>query len=332
MKQYILEVADDGTPTIRGLAPPMVRPKTLSLRGVNLTGGDCPFKTWGGAAPINGRNYKFVSDDFVKQMVAAGCNHFRVVFTWEALSVSGESYRPDFSTTYGKELDRVCKAISSAGASYTLDLHGGSAGVFKSSFQPASLGLFWKNVLLKLGGRSGITNEPHDTPPMWEDELIGVMDKASESGFGLLYPAPTWSAASAWVTTGAADRFVSTRDRLASKVFPNTVQLHLYFDKDSSGTTSDVVSDDIGVARVTDATLHARKNGYKLFLGEVGVPNTDGCKAWDNLHNYMLDNADVWEGFTAWAAGPSDWWGNNRFYCGPGSKSLANMKKALTGA
>jgi endoglucanase len=69
-----------------------------------------------------------------------------------------------------------------------------------------------------------------------------------------------------------------------------------------------------------------------LFLGEVGVPNTDGCKAWDNLHNYMLDNHDVWEGFTAWAAGPSDWWGNNRFYCGPGSKSLANLKKALTGA
>jgi endoglucanase len=50
-----------------------------------------------------------------------------------------------------------------------------------------------------------------------------------------------------------------------------------------------------------------RANGYKGFLGEFGASGNATCMAaLDHMLGYVHDNADVWLGWTAWAAGA--WW------------------------
>jgi endoglucanase len=59
-----------------------------------------------------------------------------------------------------------------------------------------------------------------------------------------------------------------------------------------------------------------RTNGKKGFLGEFAGGNNATCNLGiANMLAYMEANADVWAGWTWWAAGP--WWGGYKFTIEP---------------
>lgn len=93
-------------------------------------------------------------------------------------------------------------------------------------------------------------------------------------------------------------------------------ELHQYLDADSSGTAAACVSTTVGVERMAFVTGWLRENGYRGLLAEFGGAPNDTClRAVDQLLSYVGENADVWMGWAAWAAGPR--WGDYMFSVQP---------------
>lgn len=93
-------------------------------------------------------------------------------------------------------------------------------------------------------------------------------------------------------------------------------EVHQYFDNNSSGTSETCVSPTVGADRLKTFTSWLRNNNQRGFLGEFGISANETCmQALDNMLAYMHANADVWMGWTYWAAGP--WWGNYMFSVEP---------------
>jgi endoglucanase len=88
--------------------------------------------------------------------------------------------------------------------------------------------------------------------------------------------------------------------------------MHQYFDGNSSGTSPACVNENIGVQRIQNATSWLKSTGHKGFLGEFGASKDSTClMALKNTLEYIEKNADVWEGWTYWAA--SKWFGDYMF-------------------
>jgi endoglucanase len=93
-------------------------------------------------------------------------------------------------------------------------------------------------------------------------------------------------------------------------------EAHQYLDADSSGTSPNCVSATIGAERLQVFTAWLRTNGYRGFLGEfAGGANATCNQAVSNMLTYVEANADVWTGWTWWAAGP--WWGSYMYSIEP---------------
>jgi hypothetical protein len=99
--------------------------------------------------------------------------------------------------------------------------------------------------------------------------------------------------------------------------------VHQYLDTDSSGGSSTIVSPTIGQERLVQFTNWLHTNNRRGFLGEFAVANSRigtsasqiGDEAIHNMMTYMEANADVWLGWTWWAAGP--WWQEYMFTAEP---------------
>ena len=83
-----------------------------------------------------------------------------------------------------------------------------------------------------------------------------------------------------------------------------------------AGRSEICVSPTIGSERLQVFTAWLREYGHLAFLGEFGVGrNADCFAALDDVLSYIDQNADVWLGWTSWAAGP--WWGEYIFTLEP---------------
>jgi hypothetical protein len=102
-------------------------------------------------------------------------------------------------------------------------------------------------------------------------------------------------------------------------------EVHQYLDGDSSGGTTNIVNANIGVTRISGFTQWLKTNNRKGFLGEFGAANSMvGPNSWQiadetltNMLTHIQTNADVWLGWSWWAAGP--WWGEYMFTLEPAS-------------
>ena len=62
-----------------------------------------------------------------------------------------------------------------------------------------------------------------------------------------------------------------------------------------------------GASILAEVTAWARRNGYQLFVGEVGWSTQSACTTQGQaILDFMHSNADVFLGYTYWAAGR--WW------------------------
>jgi endoglucanase len=99
------------------------------------------------------------------------------------------------------------------------------------------------------------------------------------------------------------------------------LEVHQYVDRDSSGRSDEIVSPEIGAQRLNEFTQWAKQHNKRGFLGEFAVANSRfapgdiGAETLTNMLDHMDQNADVWLGWTWWAAGP--WWGEYLFSIQP---------------
>lgn len=320
---------------------------SVQFKGCNLAGGDSPYTRWPSTGPVLGTNYQFASPADVDYHMSKGQNTFRVLFTWEALQPTEYANIATLAGAYAKYRDTLYALVSyitSKGANVILDIHGGSSssfGTYKSvpvgkltaSGQKVEdlLANLWRQLAdrFKLNPRVwyGVMNEPQGiTPSAWFVAAQKVINSIRSTGVTapIIMPGSAWTGASTWMSSGNASAW-----NLMDPVGNLHVQLHLYFDTDASGVTTDIASATVGSERLRDAVAWARGKGLKLFLGEVGLSasNPLGAAAWANLVAYTEANADVVMGWCWWAAGPPSWWGNYQFtLCPSSSGDSAQMK------
>ncbi len=300
---------------------------SLGLTGVNLAGADFGETRLPGEF---GKDYTYPGRDSIKYFAAKGMNVFRLPFRWERL-------QPRLHAPLdGAELARIKKFVAlarRAGARVILDPHnyaryhgriiGAGEGVPTAAFAD-----FWARLAQafgspKSGNRQpvifGLMNEPHDmTTELWLTNANAAIAAIRATGAGnlILVPGNGWSGAHSW-----DQDYYGTPNAIVMRGVDDpgdnfAYDIHQYLDRDGSGRSPDCVSRTVGVERLQAMTGWLRQQGARAFLSEFGVGANARClAALDGMLGHMGANADVWLGWTYWAAGP--WWGEYIFTLEP---------------
>lgn len=178
----------------------------------------------------------------------------------------------------------------------------GSAEVPAEAFED-----FWRRLadLFKDDGRIcfGLMNEPVGlAAEAWLAIVNRVIATIRQTGARnlILVPGVAYTGAHSWLRSGniAMKGVLDPQKNFA-------LEVHQYFDHDSSGTRPQAVSATIGSERIQAFQTWARENGFRAFLGEFGAGGDEtSLKALADICREMKANADVWLGWAAWAGGP----------------------------
>jgi len=294
----------------------------VAYTGVNLAGGE--FATCrDGVMPIHGRNYIYPRVSSVEYFIAKGMNIFRVPIKWENLQ---NDLRQPLLPSELARLREVIGQITSRGAVAIIDPH--NYGRYRGrqigeEVTPEDFADFWGRMAAEFKADPrvwfGLMNEPHGLKNAqgWVDaaNAATLAIRAAGASNMLLVPGNHWTSAGTWHAYGERANsllMLGYRDPLDHFAF----EVHLYLDKDNSGTHPTVVSPTVGSSRAKRFTEWCREHKVRGFLGEFAAPLVpDGKPAIEDLVTYMEANRDVWIGWTWWAAGP--WWGEYMFTIEP---------------
>lgn len=259
--------------------------------------------------------------DLVK---SEGFNTVRIPVKWERLQ---PVLFQELAQTQINELNRVVAYATSLNLNVLIDLHNyagyslenesGSYSTYKvgSDQVPAeALSDFWYKLALLYKDNPkvqfGLMNEPSGISVYrWgeiQQQVVTHIRTQAQASNTILLSGNLWSGAYSFNKVQVTGDQSSTNANvigMTSDPLNNTIiELHQYMDKDSSGTSFNCVSEEIGVERITAVTNWARQHNKKLWLGEFGAGNNETCYgALDNLMQYISDNNDVWVGWTYWA-------------------------------
>lgn len=300
------------TPTMAQLK----QAKLPFLTGVNLAGAEFG-ETFPGE---RGTDYTYPAPKDVDRYQKMGFNIIRLPFRWERL-------QPDifgaFNETEWQHIDSLLKAAEKSGSYLILDVHNYARRKlrkdgFKKDYLIGSKDLplkaftsFWQELAQRSAAYPnvifGIMNEPFDMPAKdWLGIAQATINAIRITGAAqlILVPGTAWSGAHSWMSVEVNNvvmaGIMDPGDNMA-------IEVHQYFDQDSSGTNPQAVSKTIGVERLQDFQNWARKHKFKAFLGEFGSgKDATSLAAISAMLAEVSKNKDVWLGWTAWAAGP--WW------------------------
>jgi len=299
----------------------------LEFAGVNLAGAEFGE----GSLPGNyGQHYIYPNQSEVDYFKSRGMNVVRLCFRWERLQ---QSLNTNLDATELSRLHGFVSPTTAKGVHVVLDPHNyaryygnivGSGSVPISAFSN-----FWWRVadIYRTNDHVifGLMNEPHDmVTETWRDAAQAAINAIRAAGAGnlILVPGNGWDGAHSWLQnwygTPNGTAMLAITDPGDNFAF----EAHQYLDSDSSGTSATIVSSTIGAERLMAFTEWCRSNNRRGFLGEFAVANSTigagiGDEAISNMLAYVEQNADVWLGWTWWAAGP--WWGNYMFSLEPTS-------------
>ncbi len=297
----------------------------LLYTGTNLSGAEFGE---GNIPGTYGTEYIYPTNEEIDYFVGKGMNTFRIPFRWERLQLSQNAA---FDSAELTRLTSIVDYTTNQGAHVILDPHNYARyhdGVIGSSAVPnASFNDFWTRLANEFKGNDrvimGLMNEPNAMPTeQWfsaAQEAVNAIRATGASNL-ILVPGNGYSGAHAWSDdyygTPNADVMIDIVDPGDNFAF----ELHQYLDSDSSGRTTQIVSETIGQERLVDVTNWLRTNNKKAFLGEFAVGNStigagSGDEAIANMLTYMQANDDVWLGWTWWGGGP--WWGDYIFAIDP---------------
>ncbi len=300
----------------------------ISFRGVSLAGAEFGE----GSLPGNfGQHYIYPNAGEVDYFMSRGMNSFRLPFRWERLQRSlGASLN---STELGRMRDFVDYATDQ-GAHVMLDPHNfaryhgtriGDAGVPDAQFAD-----FWSRIATEFKDNPnvvfGLMNEPNTMPTeQWLSSANTAIQAIRDTGAKnlIMVPGNAWSGAHSWEQdwygTPNAEVMLNVVDPLSNYAF----EVHQYLDGDSSGSTSEIINQNIGRDRLIGFTNWLKDNNLRGYLGEFAAANSTignggnriGDETIARMLNYLESNDDVWMGWNWWAAGP--WWGDYLFTLEP---------------
>jgi endoglucanase len=290
----------------------------LPYRGVNLAGaefGDDKLPgTFGVDYTYPDPAYGYHSADY---FLGKGMNTFRLGFKWERLQ---PTRLEPLNATELNRLRITTKNLTAKGAHVILNPHNYARYydliVGTSALPNTHFADFWGRLASEFKDDEriffGLVNEPHDMPTeQWLGASNAAIAAIRESGAKnlILVPGNQWTGAWSWT-----DDFYGTAN---SVVMLNTVdpgnnyafEVHQYLDAVSGGFEPSCVSATIGVERMQKFTAWLEQHGLRGFLGEFGGgANTTCAAALRAMLTHVEQNANVYLGWTWWAAGP--WWGD----------------------
>lgn len=284
----------------------------LPLVGINLACAE-----FGQNVPgVFGVDYTYPTATEVAYFARLGFTCIRVPFLWERL-------QPHLTSPLDRdEADRLSvlvREIEAQGLTAILDPHNyarrriaadnwSSEHLIGSAKLPiAAFADFWGRVAERYRTSRrvafGLMNEPHDlTPTEWLTIANLGIEAIRSSGAGqlVLVPGTSWTGAHSWIEKGN-----TIMNCVLDPAHNMAIEVHQYFDANSSGTSPETVSGSSGTERIAAFQAWARANGIKAFLGEFGAADTPaGLNALSDICQEMSANSDVWIGWSAWAAGP----------------------------
>ncbi len=285
---------------------------TINLAGAEFAGKKLP--------GVMNRDYTYPQADEIDYFLDAGFAGVRLPFKWERLQRKplGGFHKAEIA-----EIDRVVAQVTGRGGVLILDPHnyGRRDGIKISpgSREEDAFVDLWRRLARRYrdNGRVvfGLMNEPHGiAADDWAQSVQRTIKAIREEGADnlVLVPGTAWSGAHSWESAGNAaafDGFHDPGDNFAYEV-------HQYLDKDYSGTDATCISADVGAAALAGKTAWLKEQGARAFLGEFGASANPPCPAaLANMLTYMEANADVWMGWSYWAAGR--WWGDYAFSIHP---------------
>lgn len=290
------------------------KPK-VALQGVNLAGAE-----FGGHPGKHAKTYIWPSAKDVNMYADIGMNVVRVPFSWARMQP--DLYK-DFDRAEIGRLDAVVKAASARKVTVLIDPHnyGGYRGKMIGSEEVPSAAFadFWTRMAAHYIDQPyvafGLMNEPNKHKAKeWAAIAKEAIDAIRKTGAKqtIMVPGTRWTGAHSWFSGGIEASNASALENIKDPANNFVFEVHQYFDGDSSGTKPTCANEDVGVKRLEKFTAWLKRTGHKGFLGEFGASKDPVClKALEKTLKHMADNADVWHGWTYWAA--AKWFGNYMF-------------------
>jgi endoglucanase len=312
---------------------------SIKYAGVNLSGAEFGQNSLPGTYNTH---YTYPTQAEVDYFRNKGLNIVRLPFRWERLQ---QATNAPFNTAEFNRLHGFVSATTAKAVYVIIEPHNfaryypnttnfqtSAQGLIGSYYPNSVFADFWSRLatIYKTNDHVifNLMNEPNTMPTeQWVSAANAAIAAIRASGSTNLIQVPgnQWTGAHAWTANyyGTPNSIAMTNivDPANNYVF----EVHQYLDNDSSGGSATIVNANIGVTRLTAFTAWLRANKKRGFLGEFAVANStigsDGTQIGDealtNMLSYIAANADVWEGWTWWAAGP--WWGEYMFTLEPTS-------------
>lgn len=315
--------------------------------GANLSGAEFGDVIADGGAVFPGTSgiqYTYPTLADIIYFQSKGMNTIRLPFRWERLQ------RTNSSPLDAAELSNLNSFVSQAtqrGMYVILDPHNyaryypdqstdgslqsGSVGVIGgSSVSVTDFRDLWSRLAAIYKTNAyvifGLMNEPNaiasDEWLLAANQAISGIRTAGATNLilvpGIAYTG-AWSWSSNFYGTPNSQQMLNIVDPADNYAY----EVHQYFDSDSSGNSSQIMSNTVGVARLSNFTSWLKANHRKGFLGEFAVANSTigassnylGNQTLTNTLRYIETNSDVWIGWAWWSAGP--WWGDYKFTLEP---------------
>jgi endoglucanase len=293
----------------------------MAWGGVNLAGAE-----FGSAVPGT-PNVDFVwpSNAEIDYFHDKGMNALRVPFKWERMQ---PAMNGPLAGTYLSALDALVAHAASKGMTIILDPHNyaryggnvvGTAGLPNAAFAD-----FWTRLATHFAGNEsvifGLMNEPNSMPTeQWAAAANAAIASIRAAGSQqlILVPGNAWTGAHSWSQNWYGTPNATAMLAIVDSSNHFAFELHQYFDSDHSGTSATcMTTPGTGANELQDVTSWLRTHGYKGFLGEFAGADNSACQAAIiSAMEYLKGNADVWLGWTWWAAGP--WWGSYMYTLEP---------------
>ncbi|KLD72200.1 glycoside hydrolase family 5 protein [Xanthomonas pisi] len=298
---------------LAGLSSAHAQTRALTYAGVNLSGAEFASSKKPG---VLNKDYMYASASDYTYFAGVGMNTIRLPILWERLQPSA---RGELDPAQLALVQQAVARAKAAGMYLVIDIHNYAKYYgYKIGGPEVPVATFtdlWRRLALAFNGDNavifGLMNEPNNiSSSEWAGAAQAAIDAIRRTGANnlILVPGALWTGAHSWYSPTSdgysnAVALASIYDPLNRYAF----EVHQYLDADSSGTSSVCVSPTVGAERLRNFTEWLRTNGKRGFLAEFGTASNQVCnEALRGMLGYMESNADVWLGWTWWAAG--SWW------------------------
>ena len=289
-------------------------PLPLNLKGVNLAGGENDY-TYPGIAPGTHLE-QFPSPGSLAYFYSKGLRTIRIPFQPNDVMPGGVQGKL-LNSSVVSQITAIVEQARALGMYVILDPHaygymptGGVSASQSYSLilagQPAGAAFveMWARLATKYRNYPnviyGLMNEPKDqTPQQWHDAAVAAVSgiRTITKTQAITIPGTYYTGAHSWVTSGNAAVWTGFKD-----TGPSLFEMHEYMDSDFSGTHATCYN---GYSAMAEATNWLRINHFKAFLGEVAYSTDSTCvNNGPAFFAGLTQDADVWLGWTWWAAGP----------------------------